>query len=665
MTVQSTTRRNDDIGNGAAANYTFTFRIFAATDLLVTTKDTAGMQTTLVYPNDYSVTGVGLYSGGSITLTAGVLPTGTKITIRRLLPLTQTADIRNQGGYYPDVVENALDRLDMIALQHQDEIDRSIKLPETESGALTLPTFENRASNFLAFDAAGAPIAAAGVASVPISSFIETVLDDTTAAAVRATLGLLTDTVDTIAALRAYAVPATAMSISVLGYYAPGDGGGDTFYWDSASTAADNGGTIIRPNAVLAANPGRWLRIFSGAVNIRWFGAKGDGVTDDTPALTAAANTSKIVEAPYGDYVILSPVTIYAGLRGHGADDGQTIFTLTGTGQLVVGDTNAHWSGFFIRSAVNNLKFIRVPGISYWTCTDFRVEPIGAATGQVGISFDTTTASIYSANVGRFRLKCSYPIEVIGNATQVFNANRIGFSIADTWYGFQSAVSISGVLASDANEFHGYMELGTNALSFTQGAHRQNRWRIILDNVTNAVSMTVAITDPNIWEIVDGGFVTIGIASPPQNQILIGPAKTMVRATATVAQPIPTAAATKLVYDAIQFDTLGEFTLATGIFKAKRAGYYRVKAMHKSASVAWPADARWQILIYKNADVYADGDYDPLTAALTTFLASGCSTLVFMNGTTDELHARAIHNQGGSVNTDTAPTACYIEIEAA
>lgn len=60
-------------------------------------------------------------------------------------------------------------------------------------------------------------------------------------------------------------------SINVLGYYEKGDGGGGTFYWDETSTETDNGGTIIQATGITT---GRWKRVFSGAVNVKWFDVK-------------------------------------------------------------------------------------------------------------------------------------------------------------------------------------------------------------------------------------------------------------------------------------------------------------------------------------------------------------------------------------------------------
>lgn len=192
-TVSTTAPRNDYTGNGATATYSYTFRIFAATDLRVTTRTTAGVETTLTYPTDYTVTGVNKAAGGTITLTAGNLTSGYALTIRFDRTPRQSTDLRNQGSFFAQTHEDKFDELTRYAQQNKDVIDRSIHLPETEAGtaaATTLPASTARASKFLGWDSSGNPIAAAGTSADlgPVSSYINTLLDDTTAAAARTTL---------------------------------------------------------------------------------------------------------------------------------------------------------------------------------------------------------------------------------------------------------------------------------------------------------------------------------------------------------------------------------------------------------------------------------------------------------------------------------------------
>ena len=201
MSISSTTNRNDYVGNGAAFTYAYGFKIFLSSELLVTVVNLTGVETTLVLNTDYSVTGVANNSGGNIVLinasqswlTTGFLTTGFGLTVRRVRALTQTTDIRNQGDFYPETHEDVFDKQVMISQQQQDEIDRTLKLPETEvgSGTFVLPPLINRANQFLGFGPTGDPIAAASVSSsVTASAFMQTVLDDTTPALARATLGI-------------------------------------------------------------------------------------------------------------------------------------------------------------------------------------------------------------------------------------------------------------------------------------------------------------------------------------------------------------------------------------------------------------------------------------------------------------------------------------------
>jgi hypothetical protein len=114
-------------------------------------------------------------------------------------------------------------------------------------------------------------------------------------------------TVNNIAGLK-LVTGATHEVAEVLGYYAINDGGGGEFYWDAGSTATDNGGTIIQATGVPT---GRWLRIVDDKINAKWFGATGDGSTDDSvavnKALTMIANDlTRHVYFPTGIYRVES-----------------------------------------------------------------------------------------------------------------------------------------------------------------------------------------------------------------------------------------------------------------------------------------------------------------------------------------------------------------------
>ena len=149
MTLLSQTSKNVFVGDGATVLFSYTFRIFTDADLLVTIQDTSvtpQTEITLVLTSDYTVTGAGDASGGTITLLlTGQLssaPSATdNITIQRALPITQPTDYVENDPFPAESHETALDRGRMIDQQLQEELDRAIKLAVNITGVSTvLPT---------------------------------------------------------------------------------------------------------------------------------------------------------------------------------------------------------------------------------------------------------------------------------------------------------------------------------------------------------------------------------------------------------------------------------------------------------------------------------------------------------------------------------------------
>ena len=114
----------------------------------------------------------------------------------------------------------------------------------------------------------------------------------------------------------------------VLGYYGTGDRGGGWFTWQSGTTNADDGGRYLAPESNSAT--GRWARVFSGeTVNVKMWGAAGDGRRNDTTNIQNAVNACHGLTLellfPYGTYLVTNTIVFRAEqlhLRGELARGG-------------------------------------------------------------------------------------------------------------------------------------------------------------------------------------------------------------------------------------------------------------------------------------------------------------------------------------------------------
>jgi hypothetical protein len=185
MTISSTTRvAGPFTGNGTASAFPFAWKVFAAADLDVVRRNvTSGTDTVLVLNTDYAVTLNGNQNtnpGGTVTLVAGALASGFTLTLTSDLANLQPTDLTNQGGFYPEVINDSLDRATIQIQQLAGEVSRSIRAPVADgSPSMVLPPSEIRSNGFLAFDGNGLPTVQAAASSAAPTSITRQVFSGT------------------------------------------------------------------------------------------------------------------------------------------------------------------------------------------------------------------------------------------------------------------------------------------------------------------------------------------------------------------------------------------------------------------------------------------------------------------------------------------------------
>lgn len=183
MTVVVQTPFNQHTANGVTTLFGFTFQLLAEGDLQVSLDE-------VVQGSGYTISGLGVQAGGSITFS--VAPAnGVIVDIRRSIPLARSTDYQQNGDLPSDQIDEDYDRLWQALQDAEFNAGLAVQVPLGDTAApVTIPTVAERASKFFAFDASGNAIAADTLgAGVVVSAFMETLLDDTTAADARTTLG--------------------------------------------------------------------------------------------------------------------------------------------------------------------------------------------------------------------------------------------------------------------------------------------------------------------------------------------------------------------------------------------------------------------------------------------------------------------------------------------
>lgn len=327
MTVASDANRSGPYsGNGVTTVFDYEFRIVDENHVKVIRADADGTETILAIDADYIVSDVGNPAGGQVGLTAA-LAAGKTLTLLRNVPFTQETDLENQGAYYAETVEAALDLSVMRDQELQEKIDRAVLIPPSEDpaqldglvrGILRLAdsadSIDVVADNISdvknvsdhiadvvaavgAATAAGSSATSAAESASAASGHTSASAGSAAAAATSATAAeaakniaqnFASDIVSqgnvpvyaTAAGLAVLTIPAGITALRTNGYAAVDDGGG----WFAVEVA--NAGPLKRWQQTSNLGTRRWeLRTFR--LHVAQLGFVGNGVTDNTDAAQA------------------------------------------------------------------------------------------------------------------------------------------------------------------------------------------------------------------------------------------------------------------------------------------------------------------------------------------------------------------------------------------
>lgn len=319
MTISSTASKISYLANGVTIAFAFPYLFLASSDLKVTVSadNVDDLQT---ITTDYTVSGAGNPSGGTVTFVTA--PTnGSTVTILRQTPKTQTTDYVPNDRFGAETHEAALDKLTMAVQEMVTTSGLALRYPDAEPSTSSgiLPTKGLRAGKSLGFDLQGQPTLynipeTYGVYSIPIFKVSDYTADPGDSQ-LEAAIDELGGTacilyVDVACEINKFV---TVPSNIVL-------------FCDANRIEFASGGSGLQGITCQAQILAGRYPIFRfidetaigdislvGEIYPEWFGAVGDNVTDDTQPLSyalGATNYSAIRFNTNKTYMVVSDVTM-------------------------------------------------------------------------------------------------------------------------------------------------------------------------------------------------------------------------------------------------------------------------------------------------------------------------------------------------------------------
>ena len=431
MTISSTTRiAGPFIGNGTASAFPFTFKVFAATDLdVIKLTVSTGTESTLVLTTDYTVSLNGDQNsnpGGTVTLTAGALASGFTLTITSNIANLQPTDLTNQGGFYPEVITDSLDRATIQIQQIADIGDRTLKIPISDGTLnMELPTKTERANTFLSFDANGLPsVVTAGSSGAPatITRQVFSGTGSQTVFTLASDPGALGNSAQVYIGgvyqqRSTYTIAGTTLTFSA----APVAGTDNIEFVNflTSNIGATSADLVTYTPSGSGAVARSAASKFGETVSVKDFGAVGDGVANDVAAIQSAlASGAKELHFPSGTYNL--------GTIPKGTDASGVFNIVSQNGLRFVADGLVTFQVAFTNTGLETtdivFRFASCSNISFIGQFSF-VDPTNTSTVVLGV-----TAMSFQPNCSNVSIEWMSFTNLIGGIATIGTPNTVNVS---------------------------------------------------------------------------------------------------------------------------------------------------------------------------------------------------------------------------------------------
>lgn len=323
--ITTSLRRHDLVGNGTAGPFTYQFLIRDKTHLLVYVDGNLKSVDT-----HYTVAGVGSESGGTVTFTAGNEPANNaEIQFLGGEPYTQTTDYVDAGSFPAASHEEALDKLTRLQAQH---LERDTRTP-----IMSVPDHYNMSAlvlkasvpgQFLRWSALGHELEPAVPTTTPpglpvggnydhltingsgtvawaqqVYNFSANMVNVSKYSSFANAVSTIGSTVATLVVTSEQAVTGNVSVPATLRVLLEGQGdfnisNGIAITWDNPDQIQ------AHPRRRIFKGSGTVIFTKAGRVSPHWWGAVGDGSTNDGPALAAM-----VAACPAGTHYVFQPLT--------------------------------------------------------------------------------------------------------------------------------------------------------------------------------------------------------------------------------------------------------------------------------------------------------------------------------------------------------------------